>query len=113
MLCSGHNCGRSIAMIEANLESTNNHDSSQTHSPESMSIQGSETRLPGSNESSNLLLASLTPKYCAALLSRMKTVALPAREVIYEADEIPKFAHFLTSGIASIVGTMSSGASAE
>src|ERR1700751_251606 len=100
-------------MIEANLESTDNHDSSQTHSPESMSIQRSETRLPGSNESSNLLLASLTPKYRAALLSRMKAVALPAREVIYEADETPKFAHFLTSGIASIVGTMSSGASAE
>ena len=40
-------------------------------------------------------------------------VVLASREVIYEPDETPKFAHFLTSGIASIVGTTPSGASAE
>jgi CRP-like cAMP-binding protein len=43
----------------------------------------------------------------------MRTVPLNAREVLYEPDETPKFAHFMTSGIASIVGTMSSGAMAE
>jgi CRP-like cAMP-binding protein len=61
----------------------------------------------------NLLLASLSPKYRAYLQSRMRMVTLGAREVLYEPDETPKFAHFMVSGIASIVGTMSSGASAE
>jgi CRP-like cAMP-binding protein len=100
-------------MIATNLESANHYDSSRTLSPESTKIKRSETRISMSDESSNLLLASLSPKYRAALLSRMRTVALPAREVMYEPDETPKFAHFLTGGIASIVGTMSSGASAE
>src|SRR5579871_5031037 len=62
---------------------------------------------------SNLLLTSLSPKYRSYLLSRLRPVTLGAREVLYEPDESPKFAHFVTSGIASIVGTMSSGASAE
>lgn len=65
------------------------------------------------DQASNLLLASLSPKYRASLLSRMRTVTLGAREALYEPDETPKFAHFMTSGIASIVGMMSSGASAE
>jgi CRP-like cAMP-binding protein len=64
-------------------------------------------------QSSNLLLNSLSPKYRGFLVSRMRPVTLAAREVLYEPDENPKFAHFMTSGIASIVGTMSSGASAE
>lgn len=106
-LCSGHNCRPSVAMIATNSESANHRDSSRMHSPDPISIQRCETRLSMSDESSNLLLASLSPKYRAALLSRMRTVALPAREVMYEPDETPKFAHFLTGGIASIVGTMS------
>ena len=65
------------------------------------------------DHSSNLLINSLPPKYRASLLSRVRPVTLPAREVLYEPDEPPKFAHFLTSGIASIVGLMSSGACAE
>jgi CRP-like cAMP-binding protein len=64
-------------------------------------------------QSSNLLLNALSPKYRAFLASRMRPVTLAAREVLYEPDESPKFAHFMTSGIASIVGVMSSGASAE
>jgi CRP-like cAMP-binding protein len=62
---------------------------------------------------SNSLLNALPPKNRAFLLSRMRLVTLPAREVLYEPDEAPKFAHFMISGIASIVGTMSSGACAE
>ncbi len=65
------------------------------------------------DQPSNLLLASLSPKYRAFLMSRMRPVTLGAREALYEPDECPKFAHFMTGGIASIVGTMSSGASAE
>jgi CRP-like cAMP-binding protein len=63
--------------------------------------------------SPNLLLSALSPKLRASLLSRTRPVTLAAREVLYEPDEVPKFAHFLTSGIASIVGMMASGASAE
>ena len=63
--------------------------------------------------SSNLLLNTLSQKNRTFLLSRARPVILAAREVLYEPDEIPKYAHFLTSGIASIVGTMASGASAE
>ena len=46
-------------------------------------------------------------------MSRLRPVTLRAGVLLYEPDENPKFAHFMTSGIASIVGTMSSGASAE
>lgn len=62
---------------------------------------------------SNLLLAALTPKYRASLLSRMRTVTLAPREILYEADETPKYAHFLTAGVASIVVSMANGASTE
>jgi CRP-like cAMP-binding protein len=65
------------------------------------------------DQSSNLLLAALSPKYRASLLLRMRTVLLAPREVLYEPDETPRFAHFMTGGIASIVSAMSSGASAE
>jgi CRP-like cAMP-binding protein len=61
----------------------------------------------------NLLLAMLPHAYRNSLLSRLKPVTLPVRTVLYEPDETPKYAHFLTSGIASIVSTMSTGASAE
>src|SRR5436305_412599 len=64
-------------------------------------------------QSSNLLLNALSPKTRNLLLSRMRPVTLPAKEVLYDPDECPKFAHFMTSGIASIVGMMSSGACAE
>ena len=64
-------------------------------------------------QSSNLLLATLSPASRASLLSRLKPVMLPAREVLYEPDETPKFANFMTSGIASVVSSMSNGASAE
>jgi CRP-like cAMP-binding protein len=43
----------------------------------------------------------------------MKPVSLPVRTVLYEPDEVPEFAHFMTSGIASIVSSMSNGSSAE
>jgi CRP-like cAMP-binding protein len=62
---------------------------------------------------SNLLLATLPPAYRNSLLGRLKPVSLPLRTVLYEPDETPKYAHFITSGIASIVSSMADGASAE
>jgi CRP-like cAMP-binding protein len=64
-------------------------------------------------QASNFLLATLTPAYRNALLTRLKPVSLPLRTVLYEPDETPKYAHFMTSGIASIVSSMADGASAE
>jgi CRP-like cAMP-binding protein len=46
-------------------------------------------------------------------MPRLKAVSLPIRTVLYEPDETPKYAHFMTSGIASIVSSMSDGATAE
>jgi CRP-like cAMP-binding protein len=46
-------------------------------------------------------------------MARLKPVSLPIRTVLYEPDETPKFAHFITSGIASIVSSMADGATAE
>lgn len=62
---------------------------------------------------SNVLLNALSPDYRNSLLSRLKFVVLPIKTVLYEADETPKYAHFLTSGMASVVSSMSNGASAE
>ena len=62
---------------------------------------------------SNLLLAALSPNYRACLVARMRTVTLAPREILYEPDETPKYAHFITSGVASIVVSMSNGASTE
>jgi CRP-like cAMP-binding protein len=56
---------------------------------------------------------SLSPGYRESLLPRLTPVSLPRGTVLYSPDEEPKFAHFLVSGIASIVSSMSSGASAE
>ena len=64
-------------------------------------------------QASNLLLATLPAGYRNSLMARLKPVSLPLRTVLYEPDETPKYAHFITSGIASIVSSMSDGASAE
>jgi CRP-like cAMP-binding protein len=64
-------------------------------------------------QGSNLLLASLSPAYRSSLLARLRPIPLPTREVLYEPDETPKYAHFITSGIASIVTSMSNGSTAE
>jgi CRP-like cAMP-binding protein len=61
----------------------------------------------------NLLLAALPPVLRDTLLSQLKPIAMPLRTVLYEPDETPKYAHFMTSGIASIVSSMADGASAE
>ena len=61
----------------------------------------------------NLLLESLPVELRNSLLSRMEPVQLPLRTTIYQPDEVPKFAHFITSGITSIVTFMQSGDGVE
>jgi CRP-like cAMP-binding protein len=62
---------------------------------------------------SNLLLNALPPKSRDLLLSHAKEVSLPVPSALFEPDETPKYAYFLTSGIASIVSSMSEGSTAE
>jgi CRP-like cAMP-binding protein len=64
-------------------------------------------------QAKNLLLAMLPLPYRNSLLARLKPIALPIKTVLYEAEETPKYAHFMTSGVASIVSSMSDGSSPE
>lgn len=61
---------------------------------------------------SNSILNAL-PSKLNAFRARLTAVSLPVGTPIYEAHEIPKFAHFLTSGIASVVTTMMDGGCVE
>jgi CRP-like cAMP-binding protein len=64
-------------------------------------------------EKSNLLLQALPSPERESLLARMETVSLPIRTVFYEQGEQPEYAHFMTSGIASIVAQASEGNGTE
>jgi CRP-like cAMP-binding protein len=61
---------------------------------------------------SNTILNGL-PSEFNAFRAKLTAVSLPVGMSIYEAHEIPKFAHFLTSGIASVVTSMKDGGAAE
>jgi CRP-like cAMP-binding protein len=61
----------------------------------------------------NLLLNSLSSESRDFFISRSTAVELPLRTPLYEAERSPKFAYFLTSGIASVVMTMLEGGTAE
>lgn len=62
---------------------------------------------------SNLLLESLPSGYRERLCAQMEAIALPAETALYEPEETPEYAHFMTSGMASIVAFMSDGVGAE
>ncbi len=62
---------------------------------------------------SNLFLAALSPKARQSLLTAATEVALPVRSMLYEAEQTPRYAYFITSGIASVVTAMPDGATAE
>jgi CRP-like cAMP-binding protein len=61
----------------------------------------------------NQLLDSLPPAQRKALVARMESVDLPIGTILYRTGEQPEYAHFMTSGIASIVTFMADGAGAE
>lgn len=62
---------------------------------------------------SSLLIAALAPSYRETLLSRLRPVPLPAGTVLYEPYVAPKFGHFITSGLASLVCVMADGSTTE
>lgn len=62
---------------------------------------------------SNNLLDMLPPEERAALLPHLEAVSLPMGTVLFEAEERPRYVHFVTAGMASIVTPMSDGTSVE
>ena len=64
-------------------------------------------------EFSNLILDALPAPLKASLLPHLHPVTLPLGTVLSSPGEQPKYAHFMTSGIASVVTFMVNGAGAE
>ncbi len=62
---------------------------------------------------SNVLLEALPPDSRQKVLKQVTRVNLPIRTSLYEPMDRPKYAHFLTSGIASVVTTMGDGSTSE
>lgn len=66
-----------------------------------------------SGRSANLLLSSLSSTGYEWLVSRSIEVDLPLHTVLYEEETLPRYAYFLTQGLASVVTPMSNGESVE
>ncbi len=61
----------------------------------------------------NRLLNALSVEAREYLVSRSVSVELPQKTSLYEADETPSHAYFMSSGMASIVTSMEDGGTAE
>lgn len=61
----------------------------------------------------NVLIDALPEENKRKLLKQVTRVNVPIRTSLYEPGDAPKFAHFLTSGIASVVSTMADGSTTE
>ncbi len=61
----------------------------------------------------NLFLHALSPASRASLLTHCVEVDLPLKTSLYEAENIPRYAYFMTSGIASVVASTVDGDTAE
>ncbi|HSZ16735.1 MAG TPA: Crp/Fnr family transcriptional regulator [Terracidiphilus sp.] len=62
---------------------------------------------------SNLLLNSIPAGERKALVACMEQIQLPSGTILYRTGEQPEFAHFMTSGIASVVTFMANGSGVE
>jgi CRP-like cAMP-binding protein len=65
------------------------------------------------SQDSNLFLSSLSQSSHDLLGSRSTPVELPLHTPLYEQEVTPRYAYFLTSGLASLVTPMSNGESVE
>jgi len=61
----------------------------------------------------NLLLSALSPKSYDSLIAYCVPVVLPIKSELYVAHKTPRYAYFMTSGLASVVTTTGEGQSAE
>ena len=69
--------------------------------------------LPPNSEQSNRLLDALSPELRASLLTRLEAVTLPVGTDLYRPGEKPRYVHFVTSGMASLVTSMEDGSLVE
>lgn len=65
------------------------------------------------NTDTNAILESLPPEQKQRFLKLAEPVVLPIRKSLYKPDQPPRYVHFLTSGIASVVTSMVNGDSVE
>jgi CRP-like cAMP-binding protein len=65
------------------------------------------------NNTGNLFLDSLPDETRSRLLSQLQPVNLPVKTGIYSADKQPRYIHFLTSGMASVLTLMQTGDAVE
>src|SRR5258708_27059714 len=63
--------------------------------------------------SSNLILESLPATLKAQLRDHLQPVTLPIGTVLTSPGEQPRYAHFMTSGIASVVTFIANGSGAQ
>ena len=61
----------------------------------------------------NTLLQSLPKPVQHALNARLRPVSLRVGEFLYESNKTPRYIHFLTSGLASVVTRMADGSKTE
>jgi CRP-like cAMP-binding protein len=61
----------------------------------------------------NLLLDGLSLDLRRSIVDLCRPVDLPVRTLLHEQGEMPVFAYFITSGVASLVVSMAEGGSAE
>jgi CRP-like cAMP-binding protein len=61
----------------------------------------------------NLLLDSLSAENRDLLISRSNAIELPLRTMLCRPEEPPRYAYFMTSGVASVVTVMEDGGAAE
>ncbi|MFZ0746494.1 MAG: Crp/Fnr family transcriptional regulator [Terracidiphilus sp.] len=61
----------------------------------------------------NRLIECLPKDLQDSLRPKLEPVSLPAGTFLYRAGETPKYGHFMTSGLASVVTSMVDGGSAE
>ncbi len=61
----------------------------------------------------NLLLEALPSSEKAGLLSQLEAVPMPVGTPLFNAGSLPRYVHFMTSGIASIVTSMADGDAVE
>jgi CRP-like cAMP-binding protein len=64
-------------------------------------------------ETTNLFLSFLSPTSRRSLIAAGKSLNLPHKTKLYNADTVPRYAYFLDSGLASVVTPMRNGESAE
>lgn len=58
---------------------------------------------------SNRLLDALSRESCEALLATSDHMDLPIRTSLQKQEEVPRYAYFMTSGVALVAGTLQRG----